>query len=451
MKNKFYSVFVSIFLTIASAFGQKPVFELTFNASNGGSAVILDSINIENLTQGGDTTLYAPNTVLVLDFVTGIGGNNENGTNSFSVSQNYPNPFDGQTSIHLNVAEKDIITISIFDLLGHEVANFSNTLDAGNHSFTFYAGKEKYYLFTATSSHGTQSIKMMNLSNCETQAKLVYQGNDGNTSSLKSQKAVSDFIFSLGDQLRFIGYAATIAGINGSDVMEDAPQNSEAYEFAIIEGIPCPGIPNVTYEGQPYKTVQIGSQCWFKENLNVGTMVNGSGDQTNNGILEKYCYGNHPDDCNIYGGLYQWNEMMEYSTTPGIQGICPAGWHLPTDGEFCTLATFLDPTVDCNLIYYTGTDGAGKMKSTGTIGAGTGLWSEPNTGATNESGFTVLPAGVRWYDATFGYIDVVGGFATSSEKYATTFWEWGMNNESATLSRDNYSKSLGNSVRCLKD
>ena len=337
MKNKFYSVFVSIFLTIASAFGQKPVFELTFNASNGGSAVILDSINIENLTQGGDTTLYAPNTVLVLDFVTGIGGNNENGTNSFSVSQNYPNPFDGQTSIHLNVAEKDIITISIFDLLGHEVANFSNTLDAGNQSFTFYAGQEKYYLFTATSSHGTQSIKMMNLSNCETQAKLVYQGIDGNTSSLKSQKAVSDFIFSLGDQLRFIGYSNTLAGIHGSDVIEDAPQSSDAYHFEILEGIPCPGIPNITYEGQTYKTVQVGSQCWFKENLNVGTMVPGTVNHTNNGLLEKYCYGNHPDDCNIYGGLYQWNEMMGYTTTPGIQGICPAGWHLPTDANFAHL------------------------------------------------------------------------------------------------------------------
>ena len=113
MKNKIYTISLLAFLTAANAFGQKPVFELTFTASNGGQSVILDSINIENLTQGGDTTLYAPNNVLTLDFATGIGGNNENGTNQFSVSQNYPNPFDGQTTIHLNVPEKDLITISI--------------------------------------------------------------------------------------------------------------------------------------------------------------------------------------------------------------------------------------------------------------------------------------------------------------------------------------------------
>jgi uncharacterized protein (TIGR02145 family) len=207
----------------------------------------------------------------------------------------------------------------------------------------------------------------------------------------------------------------------------------------------------VNYEGQNYNTIQIGDQCWFKENLNVGTMVNGSINQTNNGTIEKYCYGNHPADCDTYGGLYQWNEMMDYSTTPGVQGICPEGWHLPTDGEFCTLATFLDPTVDCNLIYSTGTDGGGKMKSTGTIEAGTGLWYDPNTGATNESGFTALPAGTRWFDLTFGYLGLVGGFTTSSEKYVTTAWCWGMNNGSAALARDNYSKQSGFSVRCIKD
>ena len=118
MKNKIYTISLLAFLTVANAFGQKPVFELTFTASNGGQSVILDSINIENLTQGGDTTIYSPNNVLTLDFATGIGGNNENGTNQFSVSQNYPNPFDGQTTIHLNVPEKDLIKISIYRFAG---------------------------------------------------------------------------------------------------------------------------------------------------------------------------------------------------------------------------------------------------------------------------------------------------------------------------------------------
>ncbi|MDR3668834.1 MAG: FISUMP domain-containing protein, partial [Ignavibacteriaceae bacterium] len=70
----------------------------------------------------------------------------------------------------------------------------------------------------------------------------------------------------------------------------------------------CKGIDIVNYSGQKYTTVQIGNQCWLKENLNVGVMINGSSEQTNNGIIEKYCYQNDPANCIKYGGLYQWNE-----------------------------------------------------------------------------------------------------------------------------------------------
>ena len=450
MKNSIYTVFVLAFLAFANAFGQRPVIELTFTATYGGQAVTPDSINIHNLTQGSDTTLYAPNSVLVLDYVTGIGDNFETGTNRFSVSQNFPNPFDGNTSVTINVPEKDLIKISVFDLIGHEVANYADILDAGSHSFSFEAGNEKYYLLTASSGNTSQSIKMMNFGNGGHQVKLDYQGIDESTPSFKSQNEINNFEYALGDQLRFIGYSETASGI-GSDVLEDAPQTSKTYEFIILEGIPCPETPNVYYEGQTYKTVQIGTQCWFKDNLNVGTMVNGTVEQTNNGAIEKYCFGNHPADCDTYGGLYQWDEMMDYSATPGVQGICPAGWHLPSDGEFCTIATFIDPTVDCNLFFYTGTDGAGKMKSTGTIEAGTGLWYDPNTGATNSSGFTTLPAGFRESDATFLMLGYNGGFFTSSEMTSATGWIWGMNQHSAELVRRDYSKQAGFNVRCVKD
>ena len=71
--------------------------------------------------------------------------------------------------------------------------------------------------------------------------------------------------------------------------------------------------------------------------------------------------------------------------------------------EFCTLATFIDPSVYCDITGYFGIDGGGKMKSIGTIEAGTGLWHDPNTGANNSSGFTAFPGGVRFDDAVFNY------------------------------------------------
>ncbi|MBI9038907.1 MAG: hypothetical protein JEY97_12305 [Bacteroidales bacterium] len=139
-------------------------------------------------------------------------------------------------------------------------------------------------------------------------------------------------------------------------------------------------------DGQVYTTVEIGTQCWMAENLNIGEMINGNSNMTNNSVIEKYCYVNDAANCEIYGGLYQWNEMMEYSTTQGVQGICPSGWHLPTDGEWTILTDFLGGE----------SVAGGKMKETGIT-----HWNAPNTGATNVSGFTALPGGFRDNNGSF--------------------------------------------------
>ena len=81
-------------------------------------------------------------------------------------------------------------------------------------------------------------------------------------------------------------------------------------------------------DGNSYNTVLIGSQCWMAENLNVGTRIDGVSGPTNNNVIEKYCYVDDPDICDIDGGLYQWDEMTQYSSTEGVQGICPTGWQL---------------------------------------------------------------------------------------------------------------------------
>jgi uncharacterized protein (TIGR02145 family) len=133
-----------------------------------------------------------------------------------------------------------------------------------------------------------------------------------------------------------------------------------------------------------YRTTRIGNQVWMAENLNTGTMVISSGEDfptSNDEIVEKLCYDNDPQNCKIYGGLYMWKEMMDYNPpdTEGIrrtQGICPDGWHIPTDQEWVILHNNLEE------------DRAGGMlKDTSE------LWWQPNVGATNETGFSALPAG----------------------------------------------------------
>jgi uncharacterized protein (TIGR02145 family) len=189
-------------------------------------------------------------------------------------------------------------------------------------------------------------------------------------------------------------------------------------------------------DDQQYETVQIGDQCWMAENLNIGTRINGSSNQSDNGTIEKYCYNNADAQCDTYGGLYQWDEMMGYTTTPGVQGICPEGWHLPSDAEWTTLTTYLGGE----------SVAGGKMKETGTT-----YWNSPNTGATNSSGFTALPGGGRNTNGSFSGVGNEGYWWSSSEIGASGAWNRSLYYGSAQVYRYSYGKSSGFSVRCLKD
>ncbi len=199
---------------------------------------------------------------------------------------------------------------------------------------------------------------------------------------------------------------------------------------------------------QQYYTVQIGTQCWMAENLNIGTMINGSNYQMDNGTIEKYCFNNNVNYCNQFGGLYQWYEMMQYITTEGAQGICPTGWHLPTDAEWMTLEEEVESTtgVNWNAYGWRGTDAGGNLKVTGT-----GYWSYPNTGATNSSGFTALPGGFYSTNGQFGYLSL-HSYWWSSTHISTSYARYRLlDNNHAEVGRQGISSMYGLSVRCLKD
>ncbi len=193
-------------------------------------------------------------------------------------------------------------------------------------------------------------------------------------------------------------------------------------------------------DGKTYNTVQIGTQCWMAQNLNIGTKIDSSSNQTNNSTIEKYCNNDLESNCNIYGGFYQWNEMMQYVTTPGVKGICPTGWHIPTDAQWTIVTTFLGGT----------SIAGGKMKSTGTIEAGTGLWLSPNTG-TNESGFTAFPAGFRDSFGSFFFPGFIGLWWSSSETNTNIVWGRWMFCYSSNIQRVEDEKASGYSVRCLRN
>lgn len=197
-------------------------------------------------------------------------------------------------------------------------------------------------------------------------------------------------------------------------------------------------------DNQVYNTVLIGTQCWMAGNLNIGTRIDSSVSQSNNGLIEKYCYHDLESNCDIYGGLYSWNEAMDYHTSPGSRGICPNGWHIPTDAEWCTLTLFLDPQVDCDVTGASGVDAGGKMKE-----AGTAHWLTPNTGASNSSGFTALPGGQFSYTNVFSGITSDAFFWSSTPGWNVFRWARHLTYNSALV--DRYEGVGGYSVRCVID
>ncbi|MDP3148808.1 MAG: FISUMP domain-containing protein [Ignavibacteria bacterium] len=189
----------------------------------------------------------------------------------------------------------------------------------------------------------------------------------------------------------------------------------------------CPSVPSLTYEGKLYHTIQIGNQCWLKENLDVGTMISGKTDANQNATIEKYCYDDKLESCSSYGGLYQWNEAMVYNTVEGSQGICPSGWHIPTKTEFETLSATVN------------NDG----NSLKAIGQGAG---------TNASGFSALLGGYRKVDGNFYSINDITSFwnstvydainARNTSVYGSTL---------GVINFYDYDKKYGFNIRCLKN
>jgi uncharacterized protein (TIGR02145 family) len=184
-------------------------------------------------------------------------------------------------------------------------------------------------------------------------------------------------------------------------------------------------------DGQSYQTIKIGDQCWMAENLNYGTYVESNftnevhADVSNNGTVEKYALNNDEANLDLYGALYDWNEMMNYQSTEGSQGICPEGWHVPAHAEFVELVE----SVGGWLV-------AGKALK---VGGASGFEFKMVGNRTSKGGFSVLGTASMWS-------------STISESHPDSrAWNVYFNENADNAAQATDVMVVGKSCRCIKN
>jgi uncharacterized protein (TIGR02145 family) len=198
---------------------------------------------------------------------------------------------------------------------------------------------------------------------------------------------------------------------------------------------PCGGQTSIAYGGLMYNLTEIGSQCWMKENLNTGEFIRGRTEMADNKKTEKYCYDDDENNCRLYGGLYQWNEMMNYVKVENTQGICPEGFHIPSDSDFKILEMFLGMTKD-------------NTELTGSRGSAEGSKLLYKGG----SGFNTMLSGNRQEDGNFYDENVGSYFWTSTADYdAVEAMARYIIKDNKSVFREMQNSLRGMSVRCLKN
>ena len=208
------------------------------------------------------------------------------------------------------------------------------------------------------------------------------------------------------------------------------------------EGFICGTSTVSDVDNNTYNTVQIWPQCWMQSNLKVSKYRNGDNiptglsksawETTNSGAYA--IYDDDPANDGLYGKLYN-----HYAVTDS-RGLCPTGWRVPSDAEWTTLENRLGGS----------SVAGGALKST-AMQPTPGGWDSPNEGATNSSGFTALPGGLRYYFGDFYFMTDLGFWWSSSVSSGSSAWTRGLDNNFSSIYRYTNYRSNGFSVRCCRD
>ena len=413
MKKTIILLFYITFSTVAM--GQP------FTISFGGAG--LTYVKVQNLTTGNIVEVPAGNQ-LFLSSTTDISEMKDLKSEALKV---YPNPVNGKSTLKiLSPAEGDM-TISVCDMTGKVIVQYKGYSANNIQEFSLSGLKSGFHIISIHGKGYQFSGKLLSDGKSDGPA-VISKINDSFTlgsedksyEDFKGIQAFVDMVYNSGERLK---YTATSG--NYSTVFTEIPTSDRLIIFNFIS---CSDGDN-----NNYPVVQIGTQIWMAENLKtkkystgdlIGTTATPFSDITGETSPKyQWAYEGNESYVATYGRLYTW-----YAVTDS-RNVCPVGWHVPTDGEWTILTTYLGGA----------SVAGGKLKETGIT-----HWNS-SAGATNETGFTALPGGYRYSgDGSFARMTSYGYWWCST-------WNRWIDSGHANVYRGSDPQNFGYSIRCIKD
>ncbi|MDY0103840.1 MAG: FISUMP domain-containing protein [Lentimicrobium sp.] len=396
-----------------------------------GAAFFVDSVQVQNLTQGENITLGGADE-LFLGLNVGIDQLTPSKKNSLYV---YPNPITSQCNIEFELPTSGLATLAVSDVAGRKITSIQSILQAGTHLFNLSGLNSGVYTIILQSGNLLYSSKIISNSSTSGNAKITYVSDNSSpvtTSSLKSGKSLVYMQYNPGDRLLYKGFSGIY-----STVITDIPVENKMVTFNFIQA--------TDGDGNNYASVTIGTQIWMVENLKTTKYSDGTSISLVPGAAAwwnatggAYCWydNDYISNGSVYGALYNWKAVDSLSN--GGKSIAPTGWHVPTLNELTILINYLG-----------GESLAGSsMKETGKT-----HWNSPNSDATNSSGFSALGAGGRWGEGSIFYDmgDICDFWTVTSASDGPNSWECELSYDGTGCFISVTDKRIGMSIRCLKD
>jgi uncharacterized protein (TIGR02145 family) len=442
--NILRKIIKGLFIISLIAFCQTKIYsqDIFVNFYPGSDTVEISSIKVENLSNG---TVYNLTSIDALHIIEA--SDVRFMSQSFNKCEIYPNPADGTFYINFVAEKSEDVVISLIDAGGRLVFSESFYAERGYHKTEITGGLKGLYFvsikgesfFYSEKISGTASNQQrLDLNNIQyiplSESQITYS---------TKEIAQYDMPYTYGDVLIF-----TFLSNEGNKTYRPLViNNAEQYAAGDVITIPVNFYACQDKELREYGVVEIDDMVWMAENLNTTSFANNSSIKniTSDNTWQQlttvaYCdYENKTDNSDIYGKLYNWYAVDH------TYGICPQGWHVPSDAEWIKLERWLGMgSSSIGVKGWRGTNEGCYLKTPGTE-----FWSADPDEQTNAAAFFALPGGIRTLTGEFRHLGDYASWWTATSADEQNAWCRALRADSCDIYREDGSKTLGLSVRCV--